>query len=340
MKSSKAPSALMLGWCVLLVVCLVSSSGCATPLSRPKSVTGSSFTFSGNYDDVWEAVVSILEEEEIPILTADKASGYIETKTFPLFKEEYKTWAKKPWLASSGFCMLEIGVAKQAFQVTTVGIKAYFKREKPVLFLGHRGLDPSRGVFEALLAGRMNDRLVKKKFPKLNHIVMGCKLRYAEPLGRYVIVHVEPGHLADEQGLKNGDVLLQINGENVHPGNLFHFFLKVEREAVLGFLVERRKKRIELPVRVYFVKPNHPAYGMTVERDQKSRKFKISYIREGSPADKAGIQAGDFLLKQNGMMLDSWTHYYQAFVSEERGKPQAFQIEREGRVFTRELAAL
>jgi len=89
---------------------------------------GRSFPLSGNFDEVWDATLATLKAEQIPIAQCDKSRGYIQSATFPLFKREYRSWAKAPAICSTGFCALEIGVVGKAPTITVVGLKAYFKR--------------------------------------------------------------------------------------------------------------------------------------------------------------------------------------------------------------------
>jgi len=76
--------------------------------------------------------------------------------TFPLYKKEYKTWAKAPPFSSQGFCALDTGIVEKDSSFT--------------------------------IAGEDREGLVA------------------------------------ERGLRNGDVLMKIDGTQVMPANLFSFF--------------------------------------------------------------------------------------------------------------------
>lgn len=292
--------------------------------------TGKTFTLPGSYLEVWQITSEVLAKEEIPILMADKTKGYIETQTFSLYQSEYKKWAKKPLFAPSGFCMLKIGIVKQTKHSTTLAIQAFFRRKHGFYFFGFRKKDESRGIFEALLAGRVNDMLIKRQIPKLSHVVVGCSFRYAEHLEKYIISDVEPGGLGLEQGLRNGDILLKIDGKEINQTNLFKFLSRVEREEIRTFRLKRGKKEVELSIHIYYVQPPKLPVGMMVVKDHKTGKFRIADVTPNSRAEKADLRIGDFLLEENGIVLDSWRNYYHALVSEKLFGARNFLIERDG----------
>jgi len=313
----------------LLFFFLFSSPLFAFSLPPSSKTKEQAFPLPGNYQEVWNATLETLNEEKIPLHTVDASRGYIQTQTFPLFRKEYRAWSKKPAFVSPGFCMLEIGVVHHGPSVTVVGIKAYFKRKHGLYLFGYRKKDRSRGQFEKLLAGRVNDRLMKQKYPRLKHIIVGCHLRYEESLSRYVIREAGPGGLGYEQGLRDGDILLKIDGHEVHPGSLFPFLLEGKGETVRRFTLKRKRKELELPVSIFSLNPDALPLGFSTARDPETGKFKVEEVAGGSPAEKAGLRAGDFLIQENETPLDSWRHYYRALASEKPGRAQAFLIERE-----------
>lgn len=301
------------------------------PSSKTKS---RAFPFPGSYEEVWQATLETLKEEGIPLHRVDVSKGYIQTQTFSLFKEEYRVWAKKPLFVGPGFCMLEIGIVSQSPSVTLVGIKAHFKRKSGLYLFGYRKKDPSRGLFEKLIAGRINNHLIQKKFPRLKYTVLGCHLRYEESLSRYIVAEVDPGGLGYEQGLRNGDILLEIDGTEVNPGNLFQFLLAGEGETVKTFALKRGKKELTFSVSIFYLNPKAPILGFRAARDPETGKFKVEEVEAGSPAEKAGLRAGDLLLKEDEIPLDSWRNYYRALISAKPGKRRTFLIEREGNALT------
>ncbi|MFH0985600.1 MAG: PDZ domain-containing protein [Candidatus Omnitrophota bacterium] len=320
-------------FCGLLFLCLLCSG---FSLSSSKS-EGRSFPLPGNFEEVWNATLATLEAEKIPLGTVDKARGYIQSATFPLYKKEYKEWAKAPSFSSSGFCALEIGVVEKDPAMTVVGIRAFFKRKTGLSSKGFRKRDGSRGRFEGFLGKNIHERLVEKKFPALKSVILGCDLHYDDKTAHYFIAGADASTLAYEQGLRNGDVLLKIAGEEVTPGNLFGFFLNIPGESLKKFTVLRQEGELELPIRIFFLNPDAPHFGFRVERDPKALQFVVMSVRAASPADKEGFLPGDILLKQNDVLLDTWEHYYRAILAQKDGEAQAFQVERGGKLLEKRI---
>ncbi len=320
-------------FCGLLFLCLLFSG---FSLSSSKS-EGRSFPLPGNFEEVWNATLATLEAEKIPLVTSDKARGYIQSATFPLYKKEYKEWAKAPSLSSSGFCALEIGLVEKDPTLTVVGIRAYFKRKSGLSSKGFRKTDGSRGRFEGLLGKNIHERLVEAKFPALKSVILGCDLHYDDKTARYFIADADVSTLAYEQGLRNGDVLLKIAGQDVTPGNLFGFFLNIPGESLKKFTILRKEGELELPISIFFLNSDAPHLGFRVERDPKTLRFKVSHVRAGSPAEKEGFLPGDILLKQTGILLDSWENYYRAILAQKEGETQVFQIERSGKLLEKKI---
>jgi len=305
-------------------------------LSSSKS-EGRSFPLPGNFEEVWNATLATLKAEKIPLATTDKARGYIQSATFPLYKKEYKQWAKAPTLSSSGFCALEVGVVEKDPTMTIVGIKAYFKRKTGLSSKGFRRSDGSRGRFEGLLGKNIHERLVEAKFPAIKSVILGCDLHYDDKTAHYYIAGADATTLAYEQGLRNGDVLLKISGQDVTPGNLFGFLLNIQGESLKKFTILREKGELELPISIFFLNSDTPRLGFRVERDPKTLRFTITDVRAGSPAEKGGFLPGDILLKQNDILLDNWENYYRAILAQKDGEVQKFHIERSGKFLEKKI---
>lgn len=319
--------------CGLLFLFLVTSG---FSLSSSKS-QGRSFPLPGGLDEVWEATLAVLEAEKIPLDEADKSRGYVRTASFPLFKKEYKAWAKAPAISSTGFCALEIGVVEKDKTMTVVGIKAYFKRKTGFSSRGIRSRDKSRGEFEALLGARIYQRIIDKKYPVMKSVVLGCNLHYDDETAHYFVTEADKASLAYEQGLRNGDVLLKIDGREITPGNLFDFFLNIPGVALKKFTVSRKDGEQELPVSIFYLNPDAPRLGFHAERDPETLRFKVASVREDSPAEREGLLPGDVLLKQNDILLGSWKDYYRAILEQKDGDTQVFQIDRRGTLLEKKI---
>ncbi|HOW58237.1 MAG TPA: hypothetical protein PLO78_00770 [Candidatus Omnitrophota bacterium] len=298
---------------------------------------GRSYPLPGNFEDIWNATIATLEAEKIPLAKVDKANGYIQSATFPLYKKEYKNWAKAPTFSSAGFCAIEVGVVEKDPSMTVLGLKAYFKRKVGYHLTGFGKRDSSRGVFEGRLAHRIHKRLVESKFPKMKSIILGCDLHFDDATLHYVIVGADEHQLAYEQGLRNGDVLLKIDDETITPGNLFNHFINIEAESLKKVTIFRDKQEIELPVSVFYLNPDAPHFGFYVERNSRTKKFTISRVQTGGPAEKEGLLPGDALLKQNNILLDNWKNYYRVILMQKGNEPQTFLIERRGTLIEKKI---
>jgi predicted metalloprotease with PDZ domain len=221
--------------------------------------------------------------------------------------------------------------------MTVVGIKAYFKRKHGYHVTGFGARDSSRGVFEGRLVHQIHERLVETKYPKMKSVILGCDLHFDDKIARYVIVGVESHQLAYEQGLRNGDVLLKIDGEEITPGNLFGHFLNIEGEALKKITVFRNQQQIELSVSIFYLNPDAPHLGFFADRDPKTKQFKITKVQEGSSAAREGLLPGDVLLKQNDAVLDNWKSYYRVILSQKENEAQKFLIDRRGQLIEKTI---
>lgn len=318
-----------------LLLLLTLTASCVS--LRFKESKGKAYPLPGSYDEVWDATLKALQEEKIPVEIADKEKGYIQSKTFPLYEKEYEEWAKKPPLVDPGFCLVEIGIVKQTPTMTMVGVKAYFKRKSGLNPTGYRKNDPSRGVLEALLSNRINNLLIKTKYPQLNNVIVGCSFVYDDKTKHYIIADVVPGKLAYEQGLRNGDLLMKIDNQPIDPSNLFQLLINKPGETVRTFTVMRGKELHNLPISIFYLNPGAPKVGMSVKRDDVTKKFKVVSVRPDTPAAESDIRTGDFLIQENDVPLSNNKNYYRALVAERAGQPLVFTVERNGQTLTREV---
>lgn len=222
-------------------------------------------------------------------------------------------------------------------RMTILGIKAYFKRKVGYHLTGFGKRDSSRGIFEGRLIHLIHKRLVETKFPKMKSIVIGCDLHFDDKIARYIIIGAETHQLAYEQGLRNGDILFKIDNEEITPANLFVHFLNIQGEAVKKFTVIRDGTNVDLPVSIFYVDPDAPQFGFRVERDSKSKEFRIVSIREGSPAQQEGLLPGDVLLKQNDVLLKNWKIYYRMILEQKGNEAQTFSIDRKGEIIEKKI---
>src|SRR6056297_2949478 len=111
-------------------------------------------------------------------------------------------------------------------------------------------------------------------------------------------VYVEESSLAHEMGFRTGDQLVGINGERVQYFNdIFNPSKLTDRN--LSFMVNRSGETITLTAPPDFLDRINQEGGRFIN-ETHSLPSSISEIQEGSPADSAGIQAGDKIVSVNG----------------------------------------
>jgi serine protease Do len=78
---------------------------------------------------------------------------------------------------------------------------------------------------------------------------MARQLRLSEP-GGVVVTQVEPGSAADEAGIQRGDIIREVNGQNIrNPGDYRAALANVKKGDLLRLLIKRGERNIYLTMR-------------------------------------------------------------------------------------------
>lgn len=137
-------------------------------------------------------------------------------------------------------------------------------------------------------------------------IYTGMTWNYGEtviPTSSIKSVYVEESSLAHEIGLRTGDQLIGINGERVEYFNdLFNPSALTDRD--LSFMVNRDGEIVTIQAPPDFLDRINKE-GRFID-ETYSLPSSISQVQEGSPADSAGIQAGDQIVAINGQPVGYW----------------------------------
>ncbi len=127
---------------------------------------------------------------------------------------------------------------------------------------------------------------------------------------RLSISGVFKGSPAFQAGLKPGDIILEYAGR---PSPTMKAFLDINSEIaeeVTTIVVERKGGRLP-PMEIRPAKhEGRIAVGIEVGIDQMNPA--VAYVRDGSPAARAGITAGDTFTKVNGMEVGNWIELFNA----------------------------
>lgn len=166
-----------------------------------------------------------------------------------------------------------------------------------------------------------------------------------------LINDVFEGDPADKAGLKAGDIIIEINGKKIKNtrevlrivallsvGKKIEIkVLRDEKEKVFQIVIAERKERKELAdagkIKEYF--------GMTAQEItpeiaehlglSDTKGVIVSHVKEGSPADNAGIKSGDIILQANRVKVSSIKDYLRG-ISRKGAKDSCLLLIKRGKV--------
>ncbi len=114
------------------------------------------------------------------------------------------------------------------------------------------------------------------------------------------IATVSPASAAEKRGLKPGDTIKEIDGKPVGSQAQLRQVLgpKYEGETIV-LKIQRGKDEIKLDVKLEGAIASYPQpfLGILPMRDDPEPGVEVRFVYPGSPADKAGIRAGDRIMK-------------------------------------------
>ena len=115
-----------------------------------------------------------------------------------------------------------------------------------------------------------------------------------------ILAAISPGSAAEKRGLKPGDTIKDIDGKPIASQAQLRQVLGPKYEGdTVALKILRDKKEIKLDVTLEGAVAAYPQpfLGILPMRDDPEPGVEVRYVYPGSPADKAGIKAGDRIMK-------------------------------------------
>ncbi|MGR9105493.1 MAG: RIP metalloprotease RseP [Gammaproteobacteria bacterium] len=153
---------------------------------------------------------------------------------------------------------------------------------------------------------------------------------------------VDPGTLASQAGFMKGDEILEVHGNPTPTWN--HAISEVFSKALdlEDIPVRVRSPDGSIAIRVLKIPEQVAMNPVSLQEQLGLRPWepelppRIDSIKENSPAAKAGLEAGDLVLRANGVDVQGWSQWV-AIVRENPSKPIETVVERDGLQLTLNL---
>jgi S1-C subfamily serine protease len=135
----------------------------------------------------------------------------------------------------------------------------------------------------------------------LRHGVLGITMQGDEFTTAPTIATVAPGSPAEKAGVKPGDVVKAIDGKEVHNQAQLRHQLGPKYEGdTVAVTLQRGKDEVKIDkvaLTAAAAGTGQPFLGILPVRDDPGPGVEVRYVYPGSPADKAGVKAGDRVTK-------------------------------------------
>lgn len=284
----------------------------------------------------WDAAQEILKEMEIETTLSDSEHRVITTQFIKADAAKLRRIASNARPFYEGRFTLKLAMEEVTPAYTRLNITLQARQQK-IIGKSERLLK-SRGTFEKFLAYRINQLALGRQFPSLYDLRLGFELVPNLETERYRIRNVEEHSPAGEAGFRDGDELMAMGGEDVSiRGAWFERLLDGPPEKTMVFRVRRGKQELDLPLQVIRVKEPQPPLGIRLDWDAERREFRVASILAGSRAERAGLRAQDVLVRENGVLLHSWSNYYRALVRGQGKEAFELQVRRGQEILTLSL---
>ncbi len=167
------------------------------------------------------------------------------------------------------------------------------------------------GSYKVLRDGRfLTYDVLEEDLTETESLVSGLLAKPITMFPRVKVFNVDEEGVFHAGGIRNGDVLVSVNGQQIF--SVAEFEEIVRGVATLNFEIYRNGAR----------------ENVFVERPQ-IRKVIVTQVFPDSPADEVGIKAGDIILSVNGNNIDDSPELID-YVANHKDENLAYVVEREG----------
>jgi serine protease Do len=159
-------------------------------------------------------------------------------------------------------------------------------------------LEDINRVLPKMLKGTTKDVVTLKR--GMLGVIMHQKQGQDEHSMPATIASVSPGSAAEKRGLKPNDTIKKIDGKPITSQAQMRQILGPRYAGdTVALTVERDKKEIKLDVTLESAVASYPQpfLGILPMRDDPEPGVEVRFVYPSSPADKAGVKAGDRIMK-------------------------------------------
>ncbi len=147
------------------------------------------------------------------------------------------------------------------------------------------------------------------------------------------------GSIAEQAGVRDGDLLVAVDGKPMQNYLEFQEALNRSQGKDLKIALQRDGKPVEVTMAATPM-PQYARYliGIQMEQKNESSNILVSQVFPGSPAEAAGIRAGDTLLEAGETPLTAMAKF-QEYLAERKSEPFRLTYLRDGVKSSVEIAA-